>query len=112
MQPELLQYFHNVADKWHLAPHTHLQHTVQKAAWDPETATWLVEVYDQSQKKSFQIRSLALVSAVGALSLPKECDIPGREDFTGKIFHSALWDHSFEHAGKQVLVLGKVHRHS
>lgn len=107
MQPELLRYFHNVARKWNLAAHTHLQHTVDRASWDAETSTWLVDVYDQVQKRKFQIRSLALVSAVGALSLPKECDIPGHEDFQGKIFHSAKWDHSFDHADKEVLVLGK-----
>lgn len=107
MQPELLRYFHSVAQKWNLGAHTHLEHTVQKAAWDEETSTWLVDIYDQTQKRAFQVRCLALVSAVGALSLPKECDIPGHEDFTGEIFHSALWDHSFDHAGKQVLVLGK-----
>lgn len=107
MQPELLQYFHTVAQNWNLAPHTHLEHTVQKALWDAETSTWVVDVYDQNQKRSFQIRSLALVSAVGALSLPKKCDLPGRDEFAGKIFHSALWDHSFDHAGKHVLVLGK-----
>ncbi|KAG9256363.1 uncharacterized protein F5Z01DRAFT_618526 [Emericellopsis atlantica] len=106
MQPELLQYFHDVARKWNLAPRTHLQHTVEKAAWDSQTSTWVIDVYDQTQKSRFQVRSRALVSAVGALSLPKECDIPGHEEFTGKIFHSARWDHSFDHAGKEVLVLG------
>lgn len=108
MQPELLRYFHDVAHKWNLAPHTHLKHTVEKATWDETTLTWLVDVYDQDSKRSFQIRSLALVSAVGALSLPKKCDIPGHEDFNGKIFHSAKWDHSFDHAGKDILVLGKL----
>jgi cation diffusion facilitator CzcD-associated flavoprotein CzcO len=106
MQPELLAYFHSVAHRWNLAADTYLQHTVQEASWDSATSTWLVQVFDQRQKRPFTIRSLALVSAVGALSSPKECDIIGHEDFSGKIFHSALWDHDFDHAGKDVLVLG------
>jgi cation diffusion facilitator CzcD-associated flavoprotein CzcO len=106
MQPELLKYFHDVAHQWNLESDTYLQHTIEKARWDSQTSTWLVQVYDQRQKRSFTVRSLALVSAVGALSTPKECDIPGHEDFEGKIFHSAHWDHSFDHSSKDVLVLG------
>jgi cation diffusion facilitator CzcD-associated flavoprotein CzcO len=107
MQPELLRYFHTVANNWKLGQHTHLQHTVQKATWDEKTSTWIVNVYDQVQKREFQIRSLALVSAVGALSLPKKCDVPGHDEFQGNVFHSAKWDHSFDHTDKRILVLGK-----
>lgn len=107
MQPELLAYFHGVARKWNLHSQMYLQHTVKKANWDQTTSTWVVEIYDQVQKRTFQCRSLALVSAVGALSAPKKYDVPGVEDFSSKIFHSAKWDHSFDHRNKDVLVLGE-----
>ena len=80
---------------------------MQKATLDEKTSTWIVNVYDQVQKREFQIRSLALVSAVGALSLPKKCDVPGHDEVQGHVFHSAKWDHSFDHTDKRILVLGK-----
>lgn len=106
MQPELLSYFHSVARRWDLMKDTYLQHTVQQATWDETTSTWIVQIVDHVEKRSFTVRSLAVVSAVGALSTPKKCDVPGHEDFEGKIFHSAQWDHSFDPAGKDILVLG------
>lgn len=33
-------------------------------------------------------------------------DIPGREDFEGKMLHSASYDRSFDHKGKNVAVIG------
>lgn len=51
-------------------------------------------------------RCKILVSAVGALSTPKKCEIPGAEDFQGKLFHSAQWDHSFDWKNKNVVVVG------
>ncbi|KAH7378582.1 putative flavin-binding monooxygenase [Cadophora sp. MPI-SDFR-AT-0126] len=106
MQPELLSYFHSVAHRWDLMKDTYLQHTVQQATWDGTTSTWVVQIVDHVQKRSFTARSLAVVSAVGALSTPKKCDVPGHEEFEGKIFHSAQWDHSFDQDGKDILVLG------
>jgi cation diffusion facilitator CzcD-associated flavoprotein CzcO len=47
---------------------------------------------------------------VGSLSVPKECDVEGKETFKGKMFHSAKWDHSFDWGGKDVVVLGEAPR--
>jgi cation diffusion facilitator CzcD-associated flavoprotein CzcO len=40
------------------------------------------------------------------LSVPKKCDITGATSFTGKMFHTAEWDHSFDWKNKQVVVIG------
>ncbi|KAE8213216.1 hypothetical protein CF327_g3228 [Tilletia walkeri] len=48
----------------------------------------------------------ALVNAVGGLSEPNKCDIPGAENFQGPIFHSARWDTSVNMADKRVVLLG------
>ncbi|KAH8657711.1 putative monooxygenase [Xylariales sp. PMI_506] len=106
LQEEILAYFHDVARRFDLSRHTRLECTVQKAVWDAAMSVWNVTIFDQALKRSFQRSCKALISAVGALSTPKECDVPGSEDFGGHIFHSARWDHSFDHANKKVLVLG------
>ena len=47
-----------------------------------------------------------LVNAGGALSDPKAPEIPGIEGFTGKMFHSAQWDHDHDLSGERVAVIG------
>ncbi len=47
-----------------------------------------------------------LVGAVGALAEPHLPDIEGIENFRGKIFHSARWDHSADLPGKRVALIG------
>ncbi|KIW05772.1 uncharacterized protein PV09_03628 [Verruconis gallopava] len=106
MQPEILAYFKRVAKTFGIDNHIRLKCAIQKAQWEESSNSWTVSIYDSSSKTIFQRRCKALVSAVGALSTPKECDIPGKENFEGKIFHSSRWDHSFNHANKKVLVLG------
>ncbi|KAF3045515.1 hypothetical protein E8E12_008910 [Didymella heteroderae] len=65
-----------------------------------------IQQYFRDTKERTIRRAKVLVSGVGSLSVPKECDLPGKDDFKGKMFHSATWDHSFDWAGKDVVVLG------
>lgn len=107
MQDEILAYFHHVAAQYGLHKHTRLQCVVERAVWDERRMIWTVTIRDLVAKRTFQRTCRALVSAVGALSVPKKCDISGSENFQGKLFHSARWDHEFDHAGKEILVLGE-----
>jgi cation diffusion facilitator CzcD-associated flavoprotein CzcO len=47
-----------------------------------------------------------LVNAGGALSEPRDPDIPGVETFQGAKFHSARWDHDHDLSGERVAVIG------
>lgn len=64
-------------------------------------------IEDQRTKDQIQKRCRILVSAVGALSIPKKCDIPGAGNFMGRLFHSAQWDHSFDYKNKEVISVGE-----
>jgi cation diffusion facilitator CzcD-associated flavoprotein CzcO len=46
------------------------------------------------------------VAGVGALHIPNIPELPGIENFSGKTFHSAQWDHSYDLTGKRVAVVG------
>ena len=37
---------------------------------------------------------------------PKPAEIPGLDDFEGKLIHSARWDHDYDLAGKRVAIVG------
>ncbi len=47
-----------------------------------------------------------LVSAVGALHVPKVPDLAGLDTFAGTTFHSATWRHDVDLTGQRVAVIG------
>ncbi|OAL71124.1 hypothetical protein A7D00_4787 [Trichophyton violaceum] len=85
LQPEILAYFNSLVDKHNIAPYIRYNSVVQSAK---------------------HRRCKILISAVGVLSIPKECDIKGYDKFRGKLFHSAPWDYQFNWANKDVIVIG------
>ena len=106
-QPEIQAYFRDVTARFDVLPHIRFHNAVERADWDDATATWLVSGRDLRTGEQWTRRCKILVSAVGALSVPKTCDVPGADAFQGSLFHSAEWDHSFDWKGKDVVVLGK-----
>ena len=109
MQPEIQAYFRYVAEKYGVPSRVRYRSAVVGARWDAASATWVVQVQDLRTKAIKQRRCKILVSAVGALSTPQECDIPGASMFRGRLFHSAQWDKTFEWEGKEVVVIGMEH---
>ncbi|KAI1116575.1 putative monooxygenase [Nemania sp. NC0429] len=106
LQPEILQYFENVADKYDIGKHTRFQSVVTSANWEESSGTWLVSVRNLETSETYSRRCKILISAVGVLSEPNECEIPGKSSFQGPIFHTAEWDHSFDWKGKEIVVIG------
>ena len=103
-----MDYFRSVSEHHGVTKHIVYKSTVQAAEFDEKSGTWVIAVLDQEQGIVRQRRAKILISAVGALSIPKECDIKGAENFKGRLFHSAQWDHSFDWADKDVVVIGKL----
>ena len=101
-----MEYFQSVANSHGITKNIVFKSTVRTADFDGTTGTWLVTVLDQETNTIHHKRAKILVSAVGALTIPNECDIKGAETFKGKMFHSARWDHSFDWASKDVVVIG------
>jgi hypothetical protein len=106
MRPEIQEYFRSVAEQYRVVEHVRFHSIVEKAVWDDVDKVWVVTVLDLKTKQQSIRRAKILVSGVGSLSVPKQCDVPGAETFKGKMFHSAQWDHTFDWNDKDVVVLG------
>lgn len=106
MREEIQQYFRSVSDQYGVTERVRFHSIVEKAAWNEQEKVWEVNVLDLKTKERTLRRAKVLVSGVGSLSVPKECDVEGHEMFKGKLFHSAKWDHSFDWGDKDVVVLG------
>ena len=47
-----------------------------------------------------------LVAAPGPLSEPSIPDLPGLDEYTGTVFHTATWNHDHDLRGRRVAVVG------
>ncbi|KAJ5568749.1 FAD-binding monooxygenase ktnD [Penicillium hetheringtonii] len=97
--------------KYGLYKHIRFNSTVEEARWDDNESKWKVSVNVSGQKdsefaNSYTLNSDFLISAVGQLNVPREPEIPGLQDFEGKMMHSARWDWSYDLKGKRIAVIG------
>lgn len=96
---EIRDYLEDVTDAFGVRPFIRFDTAVESTTWvddrwEVRLADGTVEVYD------------VVVSATGVLRDPKIPDIPGLEEFGGRLFHSARWDHDAPIAGQRVGVVG------
>jgi cation diffusion facilitator CzcD-associated flavoprotein CzcO len=99
-QEHIRAYLERVTDTFGLRPHLRFGAEVRQARWDAETSRWHLTT------AAGDLTADVVVSATGPLSDPKIPDIPGIEDFPGRVFHSARWDHDYDLKGKRVAMVG------
>ncbi len=104
-QPELLEYFTAIVEKYDLRPHCQFDTAVAKLCWNDEDGGWCVHASGPNgTEEVFDARFV--VSAVGSLNIPKVPDMPGMETFSGRSFHSARWPHGLDMNGKRFALVG------
>jgi cation diffusion facilitator CzcD-associated flavoprotein CzcO len=100
-QAEILAYLEHCVDAYGLRPHLRLGAVVEAAEYDEPSATWAVSI-----RGAPTLVARTLILGAGALHLPALPDLPGRDRFAGRAFHSARWDNSYPLDGKRVAVIG------
>jgi cation diffusion facilitator CzcD-associated flavoprotein CzcO len=99
-QDEIRRYLLDVAAGHGVAGRIRCGTDVLGADWDEARRRWQVTTSDG------EYVARVLVSATGPWSEPVIPDIPGLEDFEGKVFHSSRWDHDHPLDGANVAVIG------
>jgi cation diffusion facilitator CzcD-associated flavoprotein CzcO len=99
-QREIWAYLRACAERFGVLPRVRFDHDIREASWDDDAQRWRLETSHGVFTADF------LVAAVGALSEPSIPSLPGLSTFTGKVFHSARWDHEHDLTGKRVAVIG------
>jgi cation diffusion facilitator CzcD-associated flavoprotein CzcO len=100
-QPEILAYLQRVAATHDVVRRIRFDTPIDALVWDEATRRWRLTARDG---RTFTAR--VVVSAVGALHVPKSPNLPGSDSFEGIAFHSARWRHDVDLAGRNVAVIG------
>ena len=100
-----------MAQKYGLYKYTRFHTSVDAATWNEKTLKWETTVTVGGGKEaefssSYTISSDFVVAATGQLNNPKGIDVPGYEEYKGKIMHSARWDWSYDMKGKRIAIIG------
>ena len=96
----------DTVDKFDLRKHIHTSVECVGAEWQDKLRKWKVLFKDGQTGMTYARHATVFVSAVGAISFPRDVKFPGMADFQGPMFHTARWDHSVSWAGKRVAVIG------
>jgi cation diffusion facilitator CzcD-associated flavoprotein CzcO len=105
-QEEILQYLNDTVDEYGIRSHVRVRIEVVGATWIEQKAVWRVELHDLETGETFTKEAEMLISCVGTISIPKDCDIPDYKKFQGSLWHSARWNHDYNVKGKRIAVVG------
>ncbi len=100
-QQEILDYLHDTARKHGVIDRVRTGTEVASAEFDDAGTRWTLRTTTGEE-----IQADALVVACGQLSRPRWPSLPGMDEFRGRSFHSAEWDHDYDMTGKRVAVIG------
>lgn len=101
-QSEILAYANFVADRLDLREHYKFATRVASTTWDESRSLWVVKTNDGAV-----FEATYCLMATGPLSIPKDPEFPGLDDFQGEIYRAARWPHEpVSFAGKRVGLVG------
>ena len=103
-QAEVLDYFRRFAERHGLVEHIRFGCEVSALDFDEDTCTWAVQVRRGADVVTDRVE--VVCSAVGQLNRPSLPDIPGRDRFGGRSFHTARWPDDLDLAEARVGVVG------
>jgi cation diffusion facilitator CzcD-associated flavoprotein CzcO len=97
---EVKAYIDDYTDRYGIRPHIRFNAEVRSRTWDEENHLWRLDVGGE------EVTARYVISAIGPFVDPKPAEIPGLDDFEGKLIHSARWDHDYDLTGKRVAIVG------
>lgn len=102
-QPEIRAYLRFVSERLDLRKDIRFNSRLVKAVFDEASDSWSFET-----ENGDTYRARMFISSAGPISAPIWPDIPGRENYKGRLYHSALWprDKEPDFTGLRVAVIG------
>lgn len=98
--PEIHAYMKMVAREEGLMPHVRFNSPVADAAWDAEAKVWRLDT------PNGEVQAKVLITGTGHLADESLPSVPGLDEFSGQVFHSARWRHGVSLEGKRIGIVG------
>lgn len=100
--PEIYQYLRDTAASLGLYEHLRPNAEVTQQQWDARAGLWRLAVKDRPA-----VSARFVINSVGGYVNAKDVvDIPGIDDFAGKILRPNAWDDGYDTTGKRIAVIG------
>jgi cation diffusion facilitator CzcD-associated flavoprotein CzcO len=83
-------------------------HKVVAASWSSRAARWTLDVLTGPEERRSQFTCAFLFVCSGYYDYAQGYTPawPGMERYAGKLIHPQFWDHSYDYAGKRVVIIG------
>ncbi|KAJ5733016.1 hypothetical protein N7533_013463 [Penicillium manginii] len=104
--PEIHKYWKHVAEKYGCMKYIKLKQQVNSATWDERSSKWKLEIQDLDSGSSYTDEGNIVIQGTGSLNNWKWPEIPGLDEFKGKLLHSASWDEGYDYSNQRVAVIG------
>jgi len=105
--PEIWEYLKSIErENDFIAKYIRLRHRLEHVEWDDAAGLWRFRVRDLGKDVVFEDSAEFFVNAGGVLNKWKWPEIPGLQDFKGKLMHSANYEEGYDLSNKRVAVIG------
>ncbi|KAK1995422.1 FAD/NAD(P)-binding domain-containing protein [Colletotrichum falcatum] len=105
--PDICSYLSESASMHGIDRHIRYQHQVVSADWDSDACRWLVHVTaDDEKPKMFSARFVVLGTGYYDYEQPLAAEIPGIQNFKGRVVHPQFWPEDLDYRGKNVVIIG------
>ena len=95
------------AKNWSLEGHIKFNHEVLNVyPNDDGGKSWKIQIRKNETGREFEEFADVIMVCSSLLSIPKEIDVKGQENFQGQTLHSISYKESLPFANKKVLVIG------
>lgn len=105
-QYEMEEYILRVVQKHRLAEKARCSTAIEKFVWDGARAEWVLHGVDLNTGRALEHRAQIVALARGGLVMPNHVKVSGLDRFQGAYMHLALFDHTVDFEGKNVVVIG------
>src|SRR5690606_13699548 len=104
--PSILSYVRETARESGIDAKIRFGHRVERASWSSEDARWTVEAQRDGELVRFTCGFLYMCTGYYDYDAGYTPELPGRDNFGGRIVHPQHWPEDLDYAGKRVVVIG------
>jgi cation diffusion facilitator CzcD-associated flavoprotein CzcO len=102
----IIKYIHETASRFGIEEHIQYKHKVVSADWSSESQCWRLEVNNDGNEKIMYAKFLIMATGYYDYDKPLEVEIPGLNNFKGKVVHPQFWPEDLDYKGKKMVIIG------